>query len=375
MNEAVNNQCATQVGKVRAQQLAKGEKISEETIKRMFSYLSRAEVYADGDNESCGKISFLLWGGASAKTWAESKLNQIARDKMLALAASDEFGEYYDNECIIIDGTKNEFENIGDWVKGVSALDILGRQGIKKEESITKYRYAGPQAERNFCKAMQRLQKVYLYEELEEMGRRVGNGMPVYGSQSMNIINWKGGPNCQHFFEEVEVFRNEGRATMMISKGPASGRMGKPNHDRGDKGYFNMEFQLANEDEQIILGAAMIPQQLIARRDELGNLFHVYFTKETIRRISQKFLKENKQNNTDIDHDGDISDTNTLLESWIVDNPDNDKSKEYGFNVPKGTWMVSYKINNAETWQKIKSGELRGFSIAGNFVEKSITKK
>ena len=168
---------------------------------------------------------------------------------------------------------------------------------------------------------------------------------------------------------------------MMISKGPASGQMGRTPEDSANNGYknarssFSMEFQFADEDEQIILGPAMIPQQLIARRDALGALFHVYFTKETIRKISQKFLKENKQNNTDIDHDGDISNTNTLLESWIVDNPDFDKSKEYGFNVPKGTWMVSYKINNAETWKKIKSGELKGFSIAGNFVEKSITKK
>jgi hypothetical protein len=81
LNEAVNNKCATQVGKVRAQQLAQGKPISEETIKRMYSYLSRAEAYyKPGDNEACGTISFLLWGGKSAKTWAESKLKQINKD-------------------------------------------------------------------------------------------------------------------------------------------------------------------------------------------------------------------------------------------------------------------------------------------------------
>ena len=78
LNEAVGNKCATQVGKVRAQQLANGEPVSEKTIKRMYSYLSRAEVYYEqGDKESCGYISYLLWGGKSAKTWAESKLKQI----------------------------------------------------------------------------------------------------------------------------------------------------------------------------------------------------------------------------------------------------------------------------------------------------------
>ena len=78
LNEKVNNKCATQVGKIRATQLAQGKPVSVETIKRMFSYLSRAEVYYDkGDTESCGYISYLLWGGKSAKSWAESKLRQL----------------------------------------------------------------------------------------------------------------------------------------------------------------------------------------------------------------------------------------------------------------------------------------------------------
>ena len=81
LNEAVNNKCATQVGKVRAQQLAQGKPISKETIKRMYSYLSRAEAYyKPEDKEACGTISFLLWGGKSAKTWAEAKLKQLEND-------------------------------------------------------------------------------------------------------------------------------------------------------------------------------------------------------------------------------------------------------------------------------------------------------
>jgi len=81
LNEEVNNKCATQVGKVRAQQLAQGKPISKETIKRMYSYLSRAEAYyKPEDTEACGTISFLLWGGKSAKTWAEAKLKQLEND-------------------------------------------------------------------------------------------------------------------------------------------------------------------------------------------------------------------------------------------------------------------------------------------------------
>jgi phage head maturation protease len=83
LNEKVGNKCATQVGKVRGQQLANKEPITEETIKRMYSYLSRAEVYYDPDNtEACGTISFLLWGGKAGLRWSESKLKEINRKVM-----------------------------------------------------------------------------------------------------------------------------------------------------------------------------------------------------------------------------------------------------------------------------------------------------
>jgi hypothetical protein len=78
LNEKVNNKCATQVGKVRAQQLAKGEAITVETIKRMFSYLSRAgEYYDESDTKACGTISYLLWGGKAGLRWAGSKLREL----------------------------------------------------------------------------------------------------------------------------------------------------------------------------------------------------------------------------------------------------------------------------------------------------------
>lgn len=78
LNEKVNNKCATQVGKVRAQQLAQGNAVSVETIKRMFSYLSRAgEFYDEGNTEACGTISYLLWGGKAGLRWAGAKLREL----------------------------------------------------------------------------------------------------------------------------------------------------------------------------------------------------------------------------------------------------------------------------------------------------------
>ena len=80
LNEKVDNKCATQVGKVRAKQLAQGKPISAETIKRMYSYLSRAEEYYDeGDSKACGTISYLLWGGKAGLRWAGSKLKELEK--------------------------------------------------------------------------------------------------------------------------------------------------------------------------------------------------------------------------------------------------------------------------------------------------------
>ena len=78
LNEKQNNKCATQVGKVRAKQLQKGEPISVETIKRMYSYLSRSEEYYDPNSTTeCGTISYLLWGGLAAKNWSRNKLREL----------------------------------------------------------------------------------------------------------------------------------------------------------------------------------------------------------------------------------------------------------------------------------------------------------
>jgi hypothetical protein len=78
LNEKNGNKCATQTGKVRAQQIANGEKLSVETIQRMYSYLSRAEVYYDEtDTEACGTISYLLWGGKAALAWSRNKLREL----------------------------------------------------------------------------------------------------------------------------------------------------------------------------------------------------------------------------------------------------------------------------------------------------------
>jgi hypothetical protein len=81
------------------------------------------------------------------------------------------------------------------------------------------------------------------------------------------------------------------------------------------------------------------------------------------------FFQNSKQNNATLNHDQKIEGM-TVVESWIVDNPEMDKSKNYGFSFPKGTWVISMKVDNDEVWQEVKLGKVKGFSIEGYFIDK-----
>jgi hypothetical protein len=211
--------CGTDVGKQRANQLAKGEPISLDTVKRMYSYLSRHEVDLEsskGYGDGCGKLMYDSWGGKSALSWSQSKINQA--DKM-------------------------------------------------------------------------------------------------------------------------------------------------------SKQYFKID----NEEKRIVLGPAMIPDQKIFRKDNLGNPYYVFFTASTIRMISEKYMKNQYTRNNDLMHDGKAVRDVYVIESWIKED-ENDKSVKYGFgDVPVGTWMIAMKIAKTpkgdEVWNQVKEGKLNGFSVSGFFEE------
>jgi hypothetical protein len=213
--------CGTDVGKQRANQLAKGEPISLDTVKRMYSYLSRHEVDLEsskGYGDGCGKLMYDSWGGKSALSWSQSKINQA--DKM-------------------------------------------------------------------------------------------------------------------------------------------------------SKQYFKID----SEEKRIVLGPAMIPDQKIFRKDNLGNPYYVFFTASTIRMISEKYMKNQYTRNNDLMHDGKAVRDVYVIESWIKED-ENDKSVKYGFGeVSVGSWFISMKIAKTpkgdEVWNKIKEGRLNGFSVSGFFSEEA----
>ena len=292
------------------------------------------------------------------------------------LAIANEVGEVIDPEDIIyVDGTKENFATVGDFLQGARAIAALGDLPPTTPARLV-YRYAGPSGQRFFCQALKGLNKVYTREDITRMNR-FNPGFGAGGSNSYSVFEYKGGPNCQHYWEELVQFQ-DGRNNILVSNGPAAGDAGETNNSRtpsssgsvSNNAYLmSKHWSFSDDDKMIVTGPAMIPQQLIARKDEMGNVFHVYFSKDTIATIARKFLADNNSHNTDVNHDGAVTQENTLLESWIVDDPKMDKSTAMGFNVPTGTWMTSMKINNKETWRKIKAKELQGFSVEGSFLE------
>jgi phage FluMu protein gp41 len=123
-------------------------------------------------------------------------------------------------------------------------------------------------------------------------------------------------------------------------------------------------------DKKIITGPALIPKKLIYRIDEAtGEEYNVFFSEDTIKKISEQYLAKFNQANVNLEHEIDVSGI-CLSESWLIDDPEMDKAKALGFNLPKGTWMVSMKVNNQEVWDDIKAGNYKGFSIEGYLVKK-----
>jgi len=124
-----------------------------------------------------------------------------------------------------------------------------------------------------------------------------------------------------------------------------------------------------DEEKRIVFGPVMIPDLKIFRKDMLGNPYYVFFSAETIKMIAEKYMRNKYIDNNDTNHNGKAASDVYVIESWIKED-ENDKSTKYGYgDLPVGTWFVSMKVRNDEVWQKVKKGELRGFSVSGYFEE------
>lgn len=488
-NKENKNKCATQVGKVRAQQLANGENLSLKTIKRMRSFLMRQKdnyelAVKRSDYDACGYISYLLWGGPAALPWATKKLRMAGElednNKDIIMAEMGRFNDVKEIDGIPVfvnenqalqmannigcggthkhevGGTtyympckthseatdkllkkteeaqplefhsekhfdnfteeqkeqllkslksvgKNTEDNDADgWVEITEDEfhnDLYAEFAVKRSDSNPDagslndtskykvlYKYNGPKDSKNrtFCRQVLNLDLLYRLEDI--------NKMSLFGANdefsTYDIFTYKGSYNCRHRWEQ-KFFKKEDTDNKRAVKNPILEEiLGGPRAQQANQvspkartqaeieaGVPEGQFQFSiSKDKYELAGPLMVADKLIPRFDEEGNKYMVFFDAEGIKKLSYKLMKNKLIDSVNIEHDPNksVSDL-TLVESWLVTDPDNDKSNSYGYKLNKGSWFGIYKVNSKEIWDKyIKTGAVKGFSVEGIFADKTI---
>jgi hypothetical protein len=326
-NEENDNKCATQVGKVRAQQIAKGENLSLETLKRTYSYLSRAEdgfvkAQNEKDYDSCSYISYMLWGGLDMLRWVERKLDQIEYDFM------------GNTGCI---GTL-----ITD---GVGELEAIYRCSKDPRAHLESPHYdptdGGEYSEHEEENDQEMVDGIIeLIVSVEDMEQR-----KLVAEQAIETLTEEGVS-----FDLMDFIRRVG----------LEGQMQFSRHTFKDE----LKYEITT--------VVMEPDRYIVRKDPYTNeIYYVVFSKETVKLMSQKFFKQNRHKSFNVEHSDLTLNGGYVFESWLVQNPDTDKAAELGFRVNPGTWMVSLKWDNKEEFDKyVLSQETLGISLEGTFLSR-----
>lgn len=132
-----------------------------------------------------------------------------------------------------------------------------------------------------------------------------------------------------------------------------------------EKMYFS------NEEKRVVYAPAMIPNKMIFRNNIQGEPANVFYTAETIEKLQQNYFRNKGNFSTNLDHADNNIEGVFPFESWIVQNKEIDKSKDMGFEVPNGTWMMGHKIDNDSVWNDyIKTGKIDGLSIEASLLHK-----
>lgn len=127
--------------------------------------------------------------------------------------------------------------------------------------------------------------------------------------------------------------------------------------------------KVVDEEQRLLVGAALVPNRPIYRRRKDGEEYYVHMSKSTVRAVAHKFLKQARVGETSLNHDEELYE-NFVVESWVVEG-ENDKSKQYGLVVPEGTWVVTMSIGSERVWNEyVKTGKVKGFSIEGRFADR-----
>ena len=407
--------CGMGPGKARANQLANKEAISEDTIARMASFARHRQNSDTPYSEGCGKLMWDAWGGEAGISWASRKLKEIRGEKFdydtSALPA------YVDQT-----GTKKTKK-----VKMTSAMDTMyqgssvsldiplflrlleiARENLNDDDQLhSLVEKAAELSSEGKILTMDDLEVITANLPMEmqeipapafpstESTAPADSGIEKLGYPSMvslprghTIIIMAEGDTPPHGLlvqlmetggYDVKYWYNNTRNVVpsqvnidgaQVADEAMSVHLGYHGSLPFGQGFKKQVF--ASEDQQIVVGPAMIPDMEIIRKydegPDKGKPYWVSFTKEVIKKIAEKFMRELRNHDTNILHDPESDAKSYVMETWIVENEQDKANSMYNMEVPIGTWMVSMRVTDPKVWKAIKAGKLNGFSIEGNFM-------
>lgn len=130
------------------------------------------------------------------------------------------------------------------------------------------------------------------------------------------------------------------------------------------KTQTEIKFAEVDKEQRILMGLVLEPNKPVYR-NQGGEEFNIVFSEDTIKELSHNFFKAGHQGNSTIEHEKDNKiEGVTFVESWIVEDSKIDKSANFGFSYPKGSWIATMKVDSDEVWNGyVKTGKVQGFSV------------
>lgn len=135
---------------------------------------------------------------------------------------------------------------------------------------------------------------------------------------------------------------------------------------------FNKENKPVNlkfdNSQHIITGVVCLADTPIYRYNEKFGEYYVVFTKETIRRMVEKFAKDDLFKSVNLQHNDDMFVEGVYMVESYITNKDRGINPIEFSDIPEGSWIASYKVENEALWNEIINGDtLNGFSLQGMF--------
>ena len=129
-----------------------------------------------------------------------------------------------------------------------------------------------------------------------------------------------------------------------------------------------LKLELKDESKHVISGVVALADTPIYRYNKHIGEYWVVFTKETIRKMIEKYSKSGLFNSVNLSHQSDqFVDKVFMIESYIIDKERGIVPKGFE-DVPDGSWICSFKVDDNELWDEIiKTDKYNGFSLEGVF--------